>query len=75
MSDCVRANRLFGSCNFEARYDTVPTVDGQEAFWLGPDKLEALSKRTYVRDVCTRCGRTIERLGCSDRSERKGETK
>lgn len=47
-------NGLFGSHKFEARYD------------LGPAALESLIThdmriRTYVRDVCVKCGMTIER--------------
>lgn len=61
MSDCPRAGKWIGGCNFEARHDRIPTVNGEEALWLFTDKLNAMQKRIYVRDVCTRCGKTIER--------------
>lgn len=60
---CPRAGRLFG-CKFEGRFDlSVPTameikggtMAGQIAF------LEASKAETYVRDVCVRCGKVIER--------------
>lgn len=64
MDDCPRKDKWIGPCNFEARYDSEPhngagfskiaNMTGSEAFLL-------LTKRVYVRDVCTRCGRTIER--------------
>lgn len=61
--DCPRAGRWRG-CNFEARYDVIngppkPPNDTLITSWkvTGPP-----GSRTYVRDVCTRCGRTIERV-------------
>lgn len=62
MSPCPRAGRWFRGCRFEARYDEVPNsrpVKMQES------SVEAVRAafyhRVYVRDVCTRCGATIER--------------
>ena len=60
--------KLFKGCQdgvhkFEARYDVQPldlrifaSISG-----LTTARLEALQKRTYVRDVCVRCGAIIER--------------
>lgn len=61
--ECPRRGRLFG-CHFEGRYDLGPAQlnfeslrgEGVGAF------LEKFRAKTYVRDVCTRCGRTVERM-------------
>lgn len=64
--ECPRQIYLFGSCKFEARYDTIPpppsacaglktSVGGADVF------IRALTKTVYVRDVCIRCGKTVER--------------
>lgn len=58
---CPRAGKWIGGCNFEARHDCIPTVSAEDAFWLAINKINATHKRIYVRDVCTRCGKTIER--------------
>lgn len=71
--DCPRVGKWFGGCRFEGRYDVM----GSERYGAfmpfaefkisGDAKAvkDALNQRTphttYVRDVCTRCGRTIER--------------
>jgi hypothetical protein len=47
MTDCPRFNKWIRGCNFEARYDKGP---------------KDARRKTYVRDVCTSCGKTIERL-------------
>jgi hypothetical protein len=61
VSDCPRAGKWFG-CNFEPRYDLSPADCSQFGRIRGSvDALEPLRAKTYVRDVCTRCGRTIER--------------
>lgn len=52
-----------GMHNFEARYDEEPSpmkdITGNDAFMKLV--LEHAKKRTYVRDVCTWCGKTVER--------------
>jgi hypothetical protein len=56
-------NSWFGRHKFEARYDIGPPdlsrfvkIDrASEGFF------EALKPKTYVRDVCVKCGKTIER--------------
>lgn len=65
MTTCRGAGSWFG-CKFEARYDTVPPDDvghfkGTHAGLIAT--IQALSKRVYVRDICVRCGKTIERTG------------
>jgi hypothetical protein len=62
MNDCQRAGRLIGGCNFEARYDRIPPTPKEAAMYiLTTPRCEILTRRIYVRDVCTRCGKTIER--------------
>jgi hypothetical protein len=70
MSDCPRFGKLFGGCKFEARYDEPPLlshlmgsgmyttlkIDGKIA---SIDDVVPMKK--YVRDVCVRCGKAIER--------------
>ena len=61
---CPRFNSFFG-CAFEPRYDKGPmppevTLD-YRGVRLG-EVLDAYRQITYVRDVCVRCGRTIERI-------------
>jgi hypothetical protein len=58
-------NGLFGSHKFEARYDLGPTdlspfqsIRGLFAARFA----EAMRSKTYVRDVCVKCGMTIERV-------------
>ena len=60
-NDCPRAGRWIGGCKFEPRHDRVPTATGEDAFWIIESKLQYLKKRVYVRDICVRCGKTIER--------------
>jgi len=67
-SMCKRFGRWRG-CHFEARYDlgaaqiadAVPDYKGPS----GGDGaiMETFRAKTYVRDVCTRCGHAIERQG------------
>jgi hypothetical protein len=59
-SDCPLVNRWFGHCQYEPRYDFV--LQGNIKMDVGtPEMVEATKNRIYVRDVCTRCGRWIER--------------
>jgi hypothetical protein len=68
MSDCQHAGKWFGGCNFEPRYDEyapdqalrdcVKYADGEVPAYV----VKMLSRKTtYVCDICTRCGKTIER--------------
>ncbi len=45
---------------YQARYDRIPPESITE-YEGSVNGFNALCKRVYVRDVCTRCGRTIER--------------
>ncbi len=68
MVDCTRKT-IFGRpvCRFEGRYDIKHETP--MANWIGGiafkemEKLHQMSaaRETYVRDVCVKCGRTIER--------------
>lgn len=71
MSDCPRFGKWFGACKFAPRYDQpvhdlmggFRTITFYEA--MTPQQITALkdgdSKIIYVRDVCVRCGKVIER--------------
>lgn len=62
---------IFGrpACRFEGRYDVKKAppgkLNGSEITNAAlPAFMDALrDTKTYVRDVCVRCGRTIEREG------------
>jgi hypothetical protein len=75
---CPRAGKLFRGCRFEGRYDTPLLSRFDETFGMftrmttepvpgEPTKVRIVQpeppKKTYVRDVCVTCGRTIERQG------------
>lgn len=70
MSDeCKRAGRWIGGCKFEPRYDEGPveraSVVTAEISRASDEAVRAIMRgniqQNYVRDVCTRCGKTIER--------------
>lgn len=63
---CQRAGKWFRGCRFEPRYDLGPGVVSDRAVseaWPSdlPNLHRATKPKTYVRDVCVNCGRTIER--------------
>lgn len=68
-NDCKRAGRWIGGCEFKARYDVRPSelVSSvvAEISRASDDAVRSILngniERIYVRDVCTRCGKTIER--------------
>lgn len=64
MTRCSRFGKLIGGCKFAPRYDlSRPALDGDFKGTAGGivSALEASKAKTYVRDVCERCGKTIER--------------
>ena len=63
MADCPRAGEWHG-CKFEPRYDIGPPAGHfkTESADNLPAVIAACKPKTYVRDVCVRCGRTIERV-------------
>lgn len=62
---CPRAGKWFGGCKFSPRYDKSepPNWAGNYRGAVGPlvEIIEAAKAATYVRDVCVRCGKSIER--------------
>lgn len=63
MNDCPHLGRWSGGCRFEARYDKSPVeiLQYEHIKINDPACMEPFRKVTYVRDVCIRCGKTIER--------------
>jgi hypothetical protein len=69
MLDCPRGGKWFG-CKFKARYDEGVLSDdvlSKIAVELGRGdmlghEVSAMKQKTYVRDICVRCGITIERI-------------
>jgi hypothetical protein len=57
-------NSCWGSHKFEARYDLSPADMSAFANFKArdPSYMEPLRAKTYVRDICTKCGKTIERV-------------
>lgn len=64
MSTCDRGGMWRRACNFQPRYDTVPpnldTITAPGAYWV-IEFIEAMTRKTYVCDVCVRCGRKVTR--------------
>lgn len=71
---CPRFGKWFGGCRFEPRYDTPAPLHGlSDGFWTtitidgikaDADKVRALTGapvKKYVRDVCVRCGKAVDR--------------
>ncbi len=60
--------KFFKGCDdgvhrFEGRYDKIAPVwtDNIESLSASSRQIDAIYNRLYVRDVCVRCGITIER--------------
>lgn len=66
-SSCPRLGKLFRGCKFEPRYHTIsPTSDlvaviHQQWSVSETDKDRLVVDRTYVHDVCVRCGTICHR--------------
>lgn len=68
-NDCPRFGKLFGGCRFEPRYDepTIASLFSSSTFASLKIDGKAASieditpTKKYIRDVCIRCGKTIER--------------
>lgn len=58
-------NSWFGAHKFKPRYDlSAPDLSMfTGSFKADNETIEKLRTKTYVRDVCTKCGKTIEREG------------
>lgn len=63
MTDCPRIGRWIGGCNWQGRYDKSPADLSQfeSVRSRNPNLAESFRQVTYVRDICTTCGKTIER--------------
>ena len=50
-------------CRFEPRYDTIEPVATEHMWFFSTDRKasDLVCKRTYVQDVCVRCGETRQR--------------
>ena len=72
MSDCPRQGKLFGGCKFSPRYDEVSAVDPmQVGLWYTAAKYPQPqpARKTYLCDVCERCGKTLFRRKQQPRSQ------
>ena len=64
MTDCPRFGKLFNGCKFEGRYDEgAPDLAPFKSFKAADTSafLNSLKPKTYVHDICIRCGKTVKR--------------
>ena len=63
MSGCERKGWLFRGCKFEPRYDLSPADMSRlgKVSNAQPEHLDKFRTKTYVHDVCVRCGKVIPR--------------
>lgn len=63
MAECNRKDKWFRGCKFEPRYDVgAPDLSQFESIArMTSTYLEKFRKQTYVKDVCTTCGKVILR--------------
>lgn len=69
MTDCQRKGKWIGGCNFEPRYDlSEPDLSRFKTFKSRnvAEFLDALRKKTYVKDVCITCGKSVMRRDRED---------
>jgi hypothetical protein len=65
VNNCPKFGKLIGGCKFEPRYDTKTGAPGE----FKTDDAELMSvffnglgtSKTYVCDVCVRCGEKVNR--------------
>jgi hypothetical protein len=59
---CPRFGKWIGGCLFEARYDLSPANLDQfvGSIQMSATMAEKFRSKTYVRDICVRCGKTKE---------------
>jgi hypothetical protein len=61
-NDCALKGARFSGCKFEARYDLSPVdVSGLARLKSFEGNLDSLRRRTYVHDICIRCGKVVDR--------------
>jgi hypothetical protein len=67
INPCPRAGRWIGGCKFEARYDeSSPDQALRDVVEVAKSVPSYVIKmlireKTYIHDVCTRCGKVIKR--------------
>lgn len=83
MSECERSGRWFSGCRFEARYDEPVLSDREKTFgrdgtWEpipGTNRIRyvtpPLGNRTYVHDICIRCGKVVSRANLADATKKE----
>lgn len=82
MSACAQAGKWFGGCHFEPRYDEPVLSDVEKTVgrsaWVkveGTDKVgwqdQPLGQKTYVHDICIRCGKVVERVKHADATQNR----
>lgn len=64
---CPRTGQWIGGCKFEGRYDQVIPKGFIRHMTEFEGSVKSLTVPVYVRDICVRCGRTVER------GDREGE--
>jgi len=64
MKPCIPSFGFERSHQYEARYDIEEPVGMPSEYWFwqtGAEQKTPMYVKTYVRDVCVRCGDVIER--------------
>lgn len=59
-TECSRKGKWFGGCNFQARFDAAFPERGFKIDTFN-GVVDDLKDKKYVRDICTTCGKAIER--------------
>ena len=63
--ECPRAGKWIGGCRFEGRWEYGASRPASFAWGISVADQERLTHatkpKTYVRDVCVTCGRTVEK--------------
>lgn len=66
MDGCPRLGKWIGGCRFEPRYDLGPadlSVFNSVRGGGFLDLVEKMRAKTYVHDICTTCGKIVQRPG------------
>ena len=67
MSNCKNNPQgFFRRCKFEARYDVSEPIIPNRAFRAEEFNPDDWKRKTYVRDICIKCGTVIERKNYDD---------
>ena len=66
MNACPRDYRIFPCCRFEPRYDKAALdLSKIGRATASAEQIEAMCLKTYVQDVCIRCGKAVDRRDAS----------